>query len=644
LGAPAWTANTIHGLIMATYFGLILLGLRWKEEGVVPTLKLAGGLFAMVVIGVLLSAPFWLAALESWRILGATYKVDYNLLTAGPRSLPWRWLATIFVPELFGSTNFDNFWGAARDYQMYWSEARMTRGMLIWFPAFLAVWCAVTSLIRRIKSPIQSDSGSDSEKAKKFPSSVLSPEKNGTSYLLWTWAGAGLLLLSIFLMVGRFSPVLGWLYRLGPIFRVPYATRWHTFYTMGLAILTGVGVSQLLKRGAGQFVATRPRVIFYLYLSTLVPLAMVVLPIGYWNKLTDYEWFIKFPGLYWLIAVVLLLVIGVWSRPRWIGPAVVVLALGGLLRSAWWDTYRPMGYIWTTDQAECSGPEESELFRFMSLSSRHDPGPLFRTGYSRVFADTAGLVYGSYSLLGSGIKPMIPRAYNTLSEICKDMPYETALRDPTLPFVKNMSVGLWWYNHPIPPDKEWKYVTDAPDYDQYLFRIPGALPRIYFQDRLFSGSEQEARQALIFSDLREATVVDQVDQEIKKYLWLDRENQKDGLPESHFAALQERNRVLRVDFSHPHVVEIEAEVSIPALMVLTDAWHPDWRAVDNGRQITIHQVNCYQRGIWLEKGYHLVRMEFLPSCVRVGRWFSLAGVVVCGLILYLVYFKRQRFT
>jgi hypothetical protein len=38
LGAPAWAANTVHGLILAAYFGLILLGLSWKEEGGVSAL------------------------------------------------------------------------------------------------------------------------------------------------------------------------------------------------------------------------------------------------------------------------------------------------------------------------------------------------------------------------------------------------------------------------------------------------------------------------------------------------------------------------------------------------------------------------------------------------------------------------------
>ncbi len=634
MGAPTWTANTIHGLILAAYFGLILLGLRWKEEGRASVLKLLAGLLAMGLIGLLLSAPFWLAAIESWHYIEATLKTDYRLLTSGPRSLPWRWLVTIFVPELFGKTNFThlNYWGVAHDYEMIWNEARLTRGMLIWFPTFLAIWTAAASWCKRIRSPVRAEPLTDSTEAEEPWPGVPSPGKDGVRYSLWTWAAAGLIVLSIFLMAGRFSPAFGWLYQLGPFFRVPYATRWHTFYTMGLSILTGIGVSRILGPGAGRVVITRMRVIVYLFLATLVPLAGVMLPNGYWERVV-WEGVLKAPFLYWLVCVVLLFVIGIWWRPRWIAKAVVILFLAGLFRSAYWDTYRFWGNVSTSEKKESFGPEANNLFRFMALASQYDPGPLFRTGYSRVFADTAGLIYGSYSLLGSGVKPMIPRMYHTLSEISSGMPYQTALRDSTIPFVRNMSVGYWWYDRPQPPEEDWVHVASAPEFGLYLFRVAYPQPRVFTLDRLEAAGEEEQCQALINRELREVVVIDTDDETARRYLVGRDVRFSTEHPVKYFSRLQEANRLIRSDFSNPNRVELDLEVTYPAMLVITDAWHPDWRATDNGREVTIHRVNYIQRGIWLEAGSHKVKMEFCPVAVRVGRWFFLTGVAAAVFLL-----------
>lgn len=641
LAGPAYANYSVHGLMLALFLGAAVVLRCWCREGAVPALRLGVGLLAMGVLGLMLAAPFWLAVIEGAGYVGATFRIDYEFLTGGPRSVPWRWLPTVFIPELFGSTNFAYFWGAAKDHHMYWCEGALTRGMLLWLPAVLAIWLAVFRggrTVRRRTGP-----GSP---VLPSPSGAVSSDRAGTppGLLFWTWFATGVLVFSLLMLIGRFSPFFGLLYRLGPIFRIPYATRWHTTFTTGLALLSGIGVHRLWMAQTARKVVTRRWIAGYIIFVTLSVLAVIGLPPGYWNKLSDPGWFFLVPGLYWLICLVLLGTLCLWWPRRWVGKIIVILALAGLFRSAFWVAYRPMGMTWAPEQDSARGPEDSDLFRFMEYASRFNSDPMLRTGYSLVFADNGALVYGGYSLLGVGVKPMIPRVYHTLAEICEGMPNETILRDPSLPFVRNMATGFWWHAGPSPPPEEWKYMTEIPNGQMTLFRLPGVLPRIYTQDRFCVAPEKEACHDLIYRDLRELAILDEDDRAAAQYL----PGRTGPVPGEafplHFERLQKRNRIRRVDLSEPNTMEIECDVTAPAMLIITDVWHPGWRASDNGRPVKIHRVNYIQRGIWMKKGSHLVRLGFLPTCVTIGRWFSLAAFGFCVIYVGLVGWRRRNST
>jgi hypothetical protein len=76
-----------------------------------------------------------------------------------------------------------------------------------------------------------------------------------------------------------------------------------------------------------------------------------------------------------------------------------------------------------------------------------------------------------------------------------------------------------------------------------------------------------------------------------------------------------------------------------ALLVVTDAWYPGWRATVNGRAAPIAEVNGFQRGIRVPAGNSSVVMRYEPWTIRVGIIVSLAALIA---VIAWLYSTRRR--
>jgi hypothetical protein len=77
-----------------------------------------------------------------------------------------------------------------------------------------------------------------------------------------------------------------------------------------------------------------------------------------------------------------------------------------------------------------------------------------------------------------------------------------------------------------------------------------------------------------------------------------------------------------------------------ALLVVTDAWYPGWRATVNGRAMPIAEVNAFQRGIRVPAGNSCVVMRYEPWTARVGIIVSLAALI--AVVAWLVFKRSPR--
>jgi hypothetical protein len=76
-----------------------------------------------------------------------------------------------------------------------------------------------------------------------------------------------------------------------------------------------------------------------------------------------------------------------------------------------------------------------------------------------------------------------------------------------------------------------------------------------------------------------------------------------------------------------NVVEVEADLSAPGLLVLVDAFRPGWEATVDGAPAEVLRANVVFRGVPLGAGRHQVVFRYRPAAVPVGA----AVTVVCAL-------------
>lgn len=76
-------------------------------------------------------------------------------------------------------------------------------------------------------------------------------------------------------------------------------------------------------------------------------------------------------------------------------------------------------------------------------------------------------------------------------------------------------------------------------------------------------------------------------------------------------------------------LEIEAELDRPAILLVTDAWTPAWRAValpgSSQTRYVVQPANYALRAVPLAAGRHALRLEYAPGAYRAGAWVSLAA-------------------
>jgi hypothetical protein len=105
-----------------------------------------------------------------------------------------------------------------------------------------------------------------------------------------------------------------------------------------------------------------------------------------------------------------------------------------------------------------------------------------------------------------------------------------------------------------------------------------------------------------------------------------------GLPDRGIAASV---RPATIASYAPERVVVQAQAERPSLLVLTDLYHPGWRARVDGVETPLLRADYFFRGVPLGPGSHEVEMVFDPPSVWIGRLISLValGVLVVAAAL-----------
>jgi len=99
-----------------------------------------------------------------------------------------------------------------------------------------------------------------------------------------------------------------------------------------------------------------------------------------------------------------------------------------------------------------------------------------------------------------------------------------------------------------------------------------------------------------------------------------------------------------VDSSTNHLT-IEANLPNPAILLITDAYSNGWRAMtlpgSSQKRYDVMPANYILRAIPLSKGYHRIRVEYLPLAFQIGKWISV--VAVAGYAVLIIWYLRRAY-
>lgn len=86
-------------------------------------------------------------------------------------------------------------------------------------------------------------------------------------------------------------------------------------------------------------------------------------------------------------------------------------------------------------------------------------------------------------------------------------------------------------------------------------------------------------------------------------------------------------------------VDITANPSRPAYLVLSDTYYPGWKCYVDGREQPIYRANFAMRAVFLSPGQHHISFIFKPYSAIIGAGCSVATAVI--VLLCAIYWRRR---
>ena len=430
----------------------------------------------------------------------------------------------------------------------------------------------------------------------------------------------GLAIVSLLLAFGGYTILHGWLYLLPGFDRVRAPARFIYLLDFSLAALAALGLDALLRPLDHRMRAVFRRLLKvapWIWLST----AVIGLSLGYHAVLTaqgrDATIFNRTVGavnglVFFLLMLAASLAILYLRRYRW-GRRWALGALAvGLIAL---DLFSMGAYTDLEHNDPTVGFQHPEAIEFL----KSDPG-YYRidtgTGVWDVWQPDASLLYSIFDV--SGI-------WNPLQLADYDRYWDAVglrgLRSSRLYDFVNAKYVIGHKDVPLDWDKFVPVFDRDPQVNVYL--NTQALPRAILVHQAVAVPDQESAFAQIQEpDFDPAT---SVVVEGGKSL----QGSKGAGSES-----------LDITAYRPNAIHLTAQTSAEAYLVLSEVYYPGWRAYVDGRAQPVLRANYAFRAVYLDPGYHEVRLVFEPLSWRVGLGISLATWV--GLVAWALFTWRAR--
>jgi len=175
----------------------------------------------------------------------------------------------------------------------------------------------------------------------------------------------------------------------------------------------------------------------------------------------------------------------------------------------------------------------------------------------------------------------------------------------------------------FPPAADKDFARPVYAREVLVYESPGAFPRAFIVHRaVFEPDEDRALEALgrLRGNLRDIAVLQALPDE--------------AIAEELLKSPVRDGSAARIVAYGPNEVVVEADVRNAGLLVLSDAYHPEWKARVNGKPAKIYQANVLVRAVFLPAGRHTVRFIFSPLSFWAGVAVSFSSLFVLILLAF----------
>ena len=434
----------------------------------------------------------------------------------------------------------------------------------------------------------------------------------------------GLAIVSLLLAFGGYTILHGWLYLLPGFDKVRAPARFIYLLDFALAALAALGLDALL-RPLGHRTRAVFRRLMKLAAGVWLGIAVIGLSLGYHAILiaqgrdtTIYQRTVSAVNglVFFLLILAASLVVLHLRRYRWGRRAMGLMAVGLIVL----DLFSMGAYTDLEHNDPTVGYQHPEAIEFL----KSDPG-YYRidtgTGVWDVWQPDGSLLYSIFDV--SGIwNPLQLADYRRYW----DAVGVRGLRSSRLYDFVNAKYVIGHKDVPL----DWDKFVPVFDRDSQvnIYLNTQALPRALLVHQAVAVPDQESAFVQIQDpsfDPASSVVV-----EGGKPLDVSAEGEADSLDITAYG---------------PNAMRLTARTSAEAYLVLSEVYYPGWMAYVDGRAAPVLRANYAFRAVYLEPGYHEVRLVFEPLSWKVGLGISVAtwvGLAAWALFTWRVRLVMQR--
>lgn len=92
----------------------------------------------------------------------------------------------------------------------------------------------------------------------------------------------------------------------------------------------------------------------------------------------------------------------------------------------------------------------------------------------------------------------------------------------------------------------------------------------------------------------------------------------------------------------PNEVVINVDMEHAGFLVLSDAFHPDWKAWIDGKKWKVFQTNYLLRSVFVPSGKHTIKFSFKPTSFYLGMYVSLGALIIIIFLSGIHPFTRNK--